>query len=668
MTFSRRSAFPTLGDQRLGTLLVERGVITSMQLREALRLQAASTAYVQLGQILVREQYVTDAQLSQVLDENGKRSRLGDVLVRSGAITDEQLQHGLRQQSKHKMPLGRLLIKLGYISDESMRQALAQQLNVPFFDLDRLSLDPSLTRVINRSYAKRHLLVPVAAIGDTVTVCMDDPTDRATVEELARTTGHNISVVTASHQAINNALTRLYSEHPVTPGRQASEQIEIVTEQDADGPAVRSRYVNEYRNGKNADVVVRRLLTMAIERRASDIHIEMLSSRLHIRFRVDGVLESMNIGDLQQTCNESAREIVSRIKILGSLDIAERRRPQDGSFRVRLERAGNQTSIDFRVSVIPSVYGESVVLRVLDRSRLPGSIGELGFPAEAADRLQQLLRRPSGILLVTGPTGSGKSTTLYAALNTMYRPQIRVLTVEDPVEHVYEQFSQSEVCEQIGNTFAGYLRAFLRHDPEVIMVGEIRDQETAEVAFRAAQTGHLLLSTLHTNTAVAAITRLRDLHVDPNLIASSLMGVVGQRLVREVCASCKAEYRPSDELLRQVFDASQTDMKFYKGQGCEKCNFTGYHGRATVVELWVPDDEDVILIAKGASFEEVRASAARTTFSMADCAWTLLAQGRTNLEELIRMLPYSSIDEMRVKDRAARHAASAAVRATSAAA
>jgi len=665
MTFPRPTAFPTQGDQRLGTLLVERGVITAMQLREALRLQTASATYLQLGQVLVREKYLTEAALAQVLDGDGKRSRLGDVLVRSGAITDEQLQHGLRQQGKHKMPLGRLLIKLGYISDERMRQALAQQLNVPFFDLDRLSLDPSLSRVINRSYARRHLLVPVAAIGDTVTVCMDDPTDRATVEELARTTGHNISVVTASNQAITNALARLYSETPAAPGRPAAEQIEIVTEQDPDAPPVRSRYVNEYRHGKNADVVVRRLLTMAIERRASDVHIEMLSNRLHIRFRVDGVLESLNIGDLQQACNESPREIVSRVKILASLDIAERRRPQDGSFRVRLERGGSQTSIDFRVSVIPSVYGESVVLRVLDRSRLPGSISELGFPAEAADRLQQLLQRPSGILLVTGPTGSGKSTTLYAALNTMYRPQIRVLTVEDPVEHVYEQFSQSEVCEQIGNTFAGYLRAFLRHDPEVIMVGEIRDQETAEVAFRAAQTGHLLLSTLHTNTAVAAITRLRDLHVDPNLIASSLMGVVGQRLVRQVCAGCKAEYQPSDEVLRQVFDGVPADMKFYKGQGCEKCNFTGYHGRATVVELWIPDDDDVILIAKGAAFEDVRASATRTTFSMADCAWTLLSQGRTNLEELIRMLPFSSIEEMRVKHRAGR---AGAARMTSAAA
>jgi type IV pilus assembly protein PilB len=642
-------------DSTLGELLIERGVITTQQLHEALRLQSASPKYVQLGQVLVQEGYLTTAELDRVLDTHGKRSRLGEVLVRSGLISQEQLTHGLRHQRKHKMPLGRLLIKLGYVNDDTMRQALASHLNVPFIDLDRLSLDPALARVINRSYAKRHMVVPVASLRGTITVCMDDPSDRATVEELTRTTGQYISVVTASHNAIAGAFTRLYEEDTRKVGKTATQQVEVVTDQDPESPAPRSRYVHDYRNGKNADVVVRRLLTMAIEQRASDVHIEMLSNRLSIRFRVDGVLESLPLGDLQHACNESAREIVSRIKILASLDIAEKRRPQDGAFRVRLDHSGNsQKNIDLRVSVIPSVYGESVVLRVLDRSRLPGSIDELGFPAQGSRKLKELLRRPSGILLVTGPTGSGKSTTLYAALNTMYRPQIRVLTVEDPVEHVYEHFSQSEVSEQIGNTFASYLRAFLRHDPEVIMVGEIRDEETAEVAFRAAQTGHLLLSTLHTNTAVAAITRLRDLHIDPNLIASSLMGVLGQRLVRQVCAHCKAEYRPSDELLRQVFGSGEPDMAFFKGQGCEVCNFTGYHGRMTVMELWVPDDEDVILIAKGASFEEIRQSATRSTFSMADCAWSLLADGRTNIEELIRMLPYSTIDEMRQRPRGER--------------
>lgn len=638
---------PAEREQQLGSLLIEQGLISPAQLKEALRLQGESSSYVQLGQILVREKYLTADQLARVLDKYGKRSKLGDVLVRSGAITKEQLQHALRQQKSLKMPLGQLLIKLGYLSDEVMRQALALQLNVPYIDLERVAADPALARVINLSYARRHCLVPVARLGDTLTVCMDDPTDRATVEELTRTTRHSISVVTSSNRAITAALARLYAEPGQSGAGTSGEHLEVVTDEDAEPSATTARHARKYRQDRDAGVVVRRLLTMAIERRASDIHIEMLANRLNIRIRVDGVLESLNLGDLQDACNDSAREIVSRLKVLAALDIAERRRPQDGAFRVRVVRDGQNTSIDLRVSVIPSVYGESVVLRVLDRSRLPQSIDGLGFPREATDRLHQLIRRPNGILLVTGPTGSGKSTTLYAALNTMYSPKIRVLTIEDPVEYVYEQFSQSEVCEQIGNTFAGYLRAFLRHDPEVIMVGEIRDEETAEVAFRAAQTGHLLLSTLHTDTAVAAITRLRDLNVDANLIASSLIGVLGQRLVRRVCSHCKTEYRPSEELLRQVFASTPMTMKFYKGQGCEKCNLTGYHGRMTVMELWVPDDKDVIQIAKGASIEDVRVSAARTTYSMADCAWSMLADGSTNLEELIRMLPYSSIDEMR---------------------
>jgi type II secretory ATPase GspE/PulE/Tfp pilus assembly ATPase PilB-like protein len=296
---------------------------------------------------------------------------------------------------------------------------------------------------------------------------------------------------------------------------------------------------------------------------------------------------------------------------------------------------------------VPGYYGESVVLRILDQKRIPRSIDQLGLSPAATAKLRQLLRRPSGILLATGPTGSGKSTTLFASLMTLYRPEIRILTAEDPVEYVFEQFSQSEVNTAIGNTFATYLRAFLRHDPEVIMVGEIRDEETAEMAFRAAQTGHLLLSTLHTNTAVAAVTRLLDLKIDPNMLASSLIGVLGQRLVREVCKSCKTTYQPSAELMHEFFDTPPRDLLFYKGRGCNDCHLTGFHGRMIVSELWVPDEEDLILINKGAAFDEVRESARRSTLSMAEDAMVRLVAGRTNLEDLIRMLPYSSIYEFR---------------------
>jgi type IV pilus assembly protein PilB len=644
---SPTAPFPqSSASDRLGDLLVAEGMITQEQLRDALEAQASSPEWLLLGEVLVRQKILTREQLTRVMDSDGGRSRLGQVLVRSGTITQEQLDAALAQQRVHKLPLGQLLVKLGYVSDEKMRQALSLRLNVPFVDLDRMTLDPALARLINRSYARRHLLIPVTCVGESLTVCMDDPTNEAAIADLRRFTGKTVTVVTASLRSIENAFGRLYTAHRDNTSRPVQERLQVVLD---DARGSQPNKYTERQATRQGDALVRHLLTIAIERRASDIHMEMLPNRFSVRLRVDGILETPSLGELQDACNQGAREILSRIKILAGLDIAERRRPQDGSFRVKLDKDGRESPIDLRVSLVPSAFGESMVLRVLDATRLPKSLEALGFPLEIAHQMPQLLRRPSGIVLVTGPTGSGKSTTLYAALNSIYRPEIRILTVEDPIEYVYEQFSQSEINEQIGNTFASYLRAFLRHDPEVIMVGEIRDEETAEIAFRAAQTGHLLLSTLHTNFAVEAINRLRDLGVDANLLASSLAGVLGQRLVRSICPDCKVEYRPSDELLRQFFADRQATMALYKGSGCGKCNFTGYRGRVAVVELWVPDDDDVILMAQDAPIDQIRAKAARNTFTMAECAWRLLQQGRTNMEELIRMLPYAAIQDMRTR-------------------
>jgi type II secretory ATPase GspE/PulE/Tfp pilus assembly ATPase PilB-like protein len=572
-----------------------------------------------------------------------KRFRLGEVLLRSGTITAEQLSHALAQQQNEPLPLGQLLVKLGYVSDDTVRQALGRQANVSFVDLDRMELDRALARVVNSNYARRHALVPVAQVKQTLTICMDDPTNRSVVEDLHRSTGLTVTVVTSSHDAIGRAQARLYDESAHTS---QLDRVDLLVEEAAQKP-VRSKYVDEYLQDKKADAIVRRLLSKTISHRASDIHLEPLANRLQVRFRIDGVLEPLDLGDLQEMCDHSAREIVSRLKILAKLDIAERRRPQDGSFRVRVDRGEEQTSVDLRVSVVPSYYGESVVLRLLDRQHAPRSIEELHFPQPITSRLRHLLQRPSGILLVTGPTGSGKTTTLYAALMTIYRPQIRVVTAEDPIEYLYEQFSQSEVNPDIGNTFGSYLRAFLRHDPEVIMVGEIRDEETATMAFRAAQTGHLLLSTVHTETAVAAVPRLLALNVDANSIASSLMGVLGQRLVRRVCQDCRTEYEPPADLMREFFRVRPADLAFRKGAGCQRCNYTGYRGRMTMAELWTPDDEDVLLITKHAAFDELRASSARTTLSMAETMWQALEQGDSNLEELVRVLPTSVIAEFR---------------------
>jgi type IV pilus assembly protein PilB len=579
-----------------------------------------------------------------LVDRSGLRLPLGEVLVRDGAITEKQLAIALAQQDKKRLPIGELLVRLGFVTDAKMRQALGRQLHIGYIDLDRMSVDKALTRIVNSNYAKRHSLVPVSRTGDTLTICMDDPTNRTVLEELSRSTGLALSPVTSSREAINRTFRKLYDEKP-KPAPQVDTVDLVVEDATVTGAAGRNRYAEE-RQVKKADVIVRQLLQVAIARRASDVHLETLADRVHIRFRIDGVLETIDLGGLQDACNTASREIVSRIKILSKLDIAEKRRPQDGGFRVRIDRDEEHPNVDIRVSIVPSYYGESVVMRLLDRNHAPHSISQLSLPQVLAEQWQRLVQRPSGILLVTGPTGSGKSTTLYASLMTVYKPQIRILTAEDPIEYVYEQFSQSEVNAEIGNTFAAYLRAFLRHDPEVIMVGEIRDQETAEMAFRAAQTGHLLMSTLHTETAIASVPRLLDLKVDPNTIASALNGVMGQRLVRRVCDACAAKHDPPADLLREFFGRTP-DLTFKRGVGCPDCNYTGYRGRVTIAELWIPSDEDVLLITKNAPFEEIRASARPSTISMADSMWAALEAGLTNLEELVRVMPYSGIQDFR---------------------
>ena len=579
------------------------------------------------------------------LATSGSRAKLpiGEVLVRSGAISEEQLQGALKQQKNgNKQRLGRLLVTLGYVTDETMRQALSTQLSIPFVDLERMRIDPTLGRIINQAYARRHNLLPVSSIGRSLTVCMDDPTDQSVVTELTRLTGYSISVVTASHEAIKAAFARLYHESLQTVANAGTELVNL--DFDDEPEDTRGSYGFDY---KNADVVVRKVLATAVEQRCSDIHLEMLSNRMSIRFRVDGILVPAQLGELEQACNTLSREMVSRLKILAKLDIAEKRRPQDGSFRIKSQRGEQQLMIDLRVSVVPSMHGESVVIRVLDKTRLPKSIDGLGLPPTMVQQLGQLLKRTNGIILVTGPTGSGKSTTLYSALKTVATPHMRILTAEDPIEYVYEQFSQCEVNETIGNTFATYLRAFLRHDPEIIMVGEIRDGETAEMAMRAAQTGHLLLSTLHTTTAVESVTRLRDLGIDSNTIASTLTGVMGQRLVRKVCDACKGSYQPAKAILEELPIARHAGTwQFVNGAGCAKCNFTGYSGRVMVGELWTPTQDDGLLIAKGANIDEIAASAAASTYSMGQCAATLLTNGVTNIEELIRVMPYPAIRQM----------------------
>lgn len=569
--------------------------------------------------------------------------RLGELLVRDGVLTRPQLDYALVQQATLGLPIGAILVRLTYVTDEAMHRALGRQLGVGYVDLEHAPVDRGLARIINRSYARHHALMPIACAGRTLTIAMEDPRARDVVEEIGRLTAYSITVVTSSTRAIQRAFRRLYDEVPEaaeTIGENRFGSDDALTTEGAPAPA-------DEQASQRADELFRQILHRAVDSGCTDIHLEMLAAGLHVRFRIDGVLRQPQFGALQESFDRTAREILSRIKILARLDIAERRRPQDGSFQVAIERGGGSIPVDLRISVVPTYTGESVVIRLLDPTRAPRSIDALDLSPAVAARLDDLLTRTTGILLVTGPTGSGKSTTLYACLMRLHRPEVRILTAEDPVEYVYDELSQSEVNKDIGNTFATYLRSFLRHDPEVIMVGEIRDEETAEMAFRAAQTGHLLLSTLHTNSAIAALPRLLDLKIESSLIASSLIGVLSQRLVRKICKACRQEYLPPRDLLDEFFEDVPDDLRFYRGAGCSECGFTGYKGRMILADLWVPDDEDMMLITRGVPFDDVRKSAQRTTVSMAQDAHERLRAGRTTLDDLLRVLPYSAISEHR---------------------
>jgi type IV pilus assembly protein PilB len=631
---------------RLGDLLVAEGLVTAAQVQEALRLQARSPGYAPLGHILVAQKVITRRQLVSVLERHRRSSRLGDLLLKSGAITAAQLGTALVEQRRAGQALGETLVRLKYVTEERLRQALCLQLHIKFFDLDSIMIDPSLRSAVNSRFALRHRVVPLARVGDTLVVAMDDPTLTGLVDELGRSTGLRIEVVTSTGASITRALGRLYAPE-LQPQLGAGEDVDVISE-DVEVPAARPPLTGAPRRTESADHIVRKLLRVAVDQRASDIHLETVDRRLQVRFRIDGILQYFNLGALEEALVRQRAEVLSRIKILSRLDIAERRRPQDGSFRARVEHEGRVMAMDFRVSIIPGHFGENAVIRLLDPRSAPDAIESLRLAEPVTARLGQLLRSSTGMILVTGPTGSGKSTTLFGILQSVYRPEIKIVTAEDPIEYVCDRFSQHEVNERIGNTFAQYVRSFMRHDPEVIMIGEIRDGETAELAFRAAQTGHLVLSTLHTNDAVSAVTRLRDLGVDPNLCTSSLLGVLAQRLVREVCWNCKEEYVPSRALLREVFDVPPEPFRWYRGAGCAACHHTGYRGRVAIAELWTPSDDDVMLINRDAPLDDLRQTAEKSTLSLAEDVVAKLRDGRTNLEELIRGLPHSTLRQLRL--------------------
>src|SRR5215470_1340049 len=549
---------------------------------------------------------------------------LGETLVETGVITPETLATALSRAEHTNERVGDALVALGAVSQDDILKAVAKQWRVPFLSAEDMPFTMPVLKNLSPKYLRQYEACPVSLEGTTLTVATADPTNPLLVDELRQTLGLQIKLCVAPQEAILQAIERTYG---------ASTALQKIVE--GMGPldeGEREEDITQLRDMAFEAPVVRLvnlLIEEAVKAEASDIHIEPSEESLRVRYRIDGILY-----DLEAPPRRLQAAVTSRIKLMAELNIAERRLPQDGRIRMTL----NSRRVDIRVFSIPTIHGESIVMRLLDRSSVFLPFDKLGFSPDTSVAFDRLINQPNKILLVTGPTGSGKTTTLYAALDKINAPEKKIITIEDPVEYQLKGINQIAVRPKIGLTFAGGLRHIVRQDPDVIMVGEIRDLETAEIAVHAALTGHLVLSTLHTNDAPGAITRLQDMGVEPYLLASVLSGVLAQRLVRRICQNCRVPHvpDPADLLAIGVSDSHGVDL--FRGAGCEACRKTGYKGRVGIYELFLISEEARSLILRKASTGEIRRLAVeRGMVSLRDDAWAKARAGLTTVEEILRV-------------------------------
>ncbi|MCM3411116.1 GspE/PulE family protein [Metabacillus litoralis] len=548
---------------------------------------------------------------------NDTRKRLGDLLLDSGLITAEQLQSALAEKQKGQR-LGDALLERGFITEQQLIEVLEFQLGIPHVSLYRFPFDQKLIKLVSKEMAKRNLLIPIKIEGDKLLVAMADPMDFYAIDDLRLATGFQIETAIASKDDILRAINKYYEIDDSMSDimNQLTVQDEVQEEKitSDDSPVVR---------------LVNQILQNAVQQKASDIHIDPQETKVLIRFRVDGVLKN------ERTFPKHMQSVlVARLKIMANLDITEHRVPQDGRIKMHIEFH----PIDLRVSTLPTIYGEKIVMRILDLGSTLNDLNKLGFNSLNLKRFKTLIENPTGIMLITGPTGSGKSSTLYAALNHLNSEEVNIITIEDPVEYQLEGINQIQVNANVGMTFAKGLRSILRQDPNIIMVGEIRDRETADVAVRASLTGHLVLSTLHTNDSLGTITRLVDMGVEPFLVASSLTGVVAQRLVRKVCRDCASEQAPTQREIEIFAKRGLSIDKVVRGRGCGTCNMTGYKGRLAIHELLMLSDEMKRVIMNNESFSRLRDLAIKNkTIFLIDDGLLKVKQGLTTTEEILRV-------------------------------
>ena len=564
--------------------------------------------------------------------------KLGEMLVRAGLISQEQLNEALESQKTNGEKVGFNLIRLGYVREDDITQLLSEQYGVPSINLRHFEIDATVINLIPSEVAQKYLVLPVNRTGATLTIAMADPTNVFAMDDIKFMTGYNVEPVVASEIAIREAIEKYYgSQHALElkkvmdeMAEAEAEALEVLEEEEELDLASLEAATEEAPVVKLVNII----LTDSIKKGASDIHIEPYEKDFRVRFRIDGVLY-----EIMHPPMKLRDAITSRLKIMAKLDISEKRLPQDGRIKIKMKLQGKTKEMDYRVSVLPTLFGEKIVLRLLDKDNLMLDMTRLGFESESLMKFERQILKPYGMVLVTGPTGSGKTNTLYSSMNKVNTPETNILTAEDPVEFNLHGINQVQMKEQIGLNFAASLRSFLRQDPNIILVGEIRDFETAEIAVKAALTGHLVLSTLHTNDAPSTINRLMNMGIEPFLVATSVNLICAQRLVRRICKECKEEIPMPIQALVDVGykqeEAPQVQLR--KGRGCQNCNNTGYRGRVGLYEVMEISEEIRELILSGASSMELRRKAIdEGMITLRQSGLIKIKEGLTTVEEVVR--------------------------------
>jgi type IV pilus assembly protein PilB len=569
-------------------------------------------------------------------------TQIGELLVKENFITADQLEVALKHQRQNGGRLGSILINLGFVDDDDITTLLSKKYGVPSINLAFFEIDPAVIKLIPVEVAQKYMIVPLSRVGSTLTVASADPTNVFAMDDIKFMTGFNVEPVVASEASITEALEKYYGTPHSIELKKVYEQIAQVERESIDLDLDASADDEEVsldqlqRSSEEAPIIklVNLILSDSLKKGASDIHVEPYEKDFRVRFRIDGILYNMMNPPLRLR-----DAITSRIKIMAKMDISEKRLPQDGRIKIRTTFDGKKKEIDYRVSTLPTLFGEKIVLRILDRDMLPLDMSKLGLEEISLKRIEAAILKPYGMVLVTGPTGSGKTSTLYASLNRLNTPETNIMTAEDPVEYNFRGINQVQIKEQIGLTFAAALRSFLRQDPNIILVGEIRDFETTEIAIKAALTGHLVLSSVHTNDAPSTISRLLNMGIEPFLVATSVHLICAQRLIRKICPECKIEIKTAlQALIKAGFSQEEAkSIRTYKGEGCKTCNGTGYKGRIGMYEVMEIGENIQELILVGASAREIRRKAVEEgMLTLRQSGLAKIKAGATTLDEVLR--------------------------------